>query len=219
MHTKFDYETVRENSIYGWEQHWINLLEGRFAVIDNHLVEDKNSKIFQLGFTVEDVESATGHTGSTEREFEWYTTENPGRYELVDGKYQEVSGWAEEYASKHLAEAKEIKKAEIDGLVKKARSGYFRFDGHNFHPDNTSILGKTVEMLLSGAEWTIQWKTADKDESGQSVWVRFDSATFKLFAAAYDQHMTAPWAAGCVIKANIDAITDIADLHALSISI
>lgn len=92
MNTKYDYEYLRDNNVTGWQDVWRQLLEGRFIVEMYQLKEDQNSKLFRLGFTVAEVESAVGHSGYTQRELEWYQSQ-PDRYALVDGLYVEDAGW------------------------------------------------------------------------------------------------------------------------------
>lgn len=99
--TKFDYEYLRDNKLPGWQAAWNNLLEGRFIVDNNELIEDANAPIFRLGFTVSEVEEAVGHSGYTEREDAWYR-DQPARYILQNGKYTQAADWP----TKQLAAAK-----------------------------------------------------------------------------------------------------------------
>lgn len=99
--TRFDYEYIRENGTIGWREAWSGLLNGRLVVDGEKLIEDQNAQIFRLGFTVAEVEQAINHTGYTERELQWYTSQ-PDRYELIDGQYVEAA----DYPAKRLAAEK-----------------------------------------------------------------------------------------------------------------
>jgi hypothetical protein len=101
MNTKFDYEYIKDNNQNGWQSQWHNLLEGRFVVNNNELVEDSNAHIFRLGFTVAEVADAIGFTGYTQRELEWYQGQ-PDRYALEKGLYVEDADWP----TKQLATAR-----------------------------------------------------------------------------------------------------------------
>ena len=103
LNTKYDYEYIKDNSLNGWQQHWLNLLDGRWIVQDNELVEDPNAQIFRLGFTVSEVEAAVDRGGYTPKQIEWYTSQ-PDRYNLVDGVYVQIAGWQEVYQAKVQAE-------------------------------------------------------------------------------------------------------------------
>jgi hypothetical protein len=99
--TRFDYEYIRDNNATGWQEKWGALLSGRFVVQGNVLIEDSNAEIFRLGFSVAEVEAAVSHSGYTERELQWYTSQ-PDRYELIDGQYVEAA----DYPAKRLAAEK-----------------------------------------------------------------------------------------------------------------
>lgn len=109
--TKYDYLYIRDNNVPGWRQKWENLLN-RFVVGNNELVEDKNAEIFRLGFTVAEVEKMVGHSGYTQQELEWYSSQ-PDRYDLIDGKYVDIDGWREEHALRVAEEDRQQKIAEI----------------------------------------------------------------------------------------------------------
>jgi hypothetical protein len=101
LNSRYDYEYVREQGRDDWRQQWHNLLEGRFIVDNNELIEDANAPIFRLGFTVSEVEAAVGHSGYTEREDAWYR-DQPARYILQNGKYTQAADWP----AKRLAAAR-----------------------------------------------------------------------------------------------------------------
>ena len=111
MNTRFDYEYIRNKDVVGWRVHWLGLLSGRWIVVNDELVEDQNAKIFRFGFTVAEVAAAIGHSGYTDCELAWYQGQ-PDRYQLVDGHYVQVAGWA---AAKAIADA-ELAALEQRGL-------------------------------------------------------------------------------------------------------
>jgi hypothetical protein len=92
MNTKFDYIYLKDNNQNDWQAKWYSLLNGRFVVENNELIEDSNAHIFRLGFTVAEVADAIGFTGYTQREKEWYTS-FPDRYQLQNGKYTQAADW------------------------------------------------------------------------------------------------------------------------------
>lgn len=89
---RFDYEFIRDNNETGWQIQWRNLLEGRFIVQDNELIEDPNAQIFNIGFTVDEVSNAIAFSGYTNRESEWFESQ-PDRYVKADGIWSEIDGW------------------------------------------------------------------------------------------------------------------------------
>jgi len=104
--TRFDYEYIRDTDSSGWREEWLNLLDGRWIVLDNELVEDASAKIFKLGFSVDEVAGEIGHSGYTPRQIEWFQSQ-PDRYTLVGDAYVQVAGWAEAKALADAAEAAE----------------------------------------------------------------------------------------------------------------
>jgi hypothetical protein len=118
LNTKHDYEYIRDNNQDDWQRHWLNLLDGRWIVRDNELVEDPNAKIFRIGFTVTEVELAVGHSGYTSRQLDWYASQ-PDRFHLIDEMYVQVDGWAEEYEAMIQAKEQEATIARMKQALQK----------------------------------------------------------------------------------------------------
>ena len=125
MNTRFDYEHIRDNNLPGWQEEWYRLLDGRWVVTDNELVEDANAKIFRIGMTVAEVSAAINHEGYTARQVEWYQSQSD-RYELVAGEYVQVAGWAAAKVAADAAEAAEkaaFEQRVLDIIAAKEASG------------------------------------------------------------------------------------------------
>lgn len=106
INTKFDYDYLKEHLPEEFNVEARKLLEGRFAVINDELVEDANAPLFRLGMTVAQVEVDCGWTGITQREIEWMQSQ-PDRF---DAEFNEISGWQEARA---LDEAEKLKQEKF----------------------------------------------------------------------------------------------------------
>lgn len=206
MNTRFDYEYIREHNQAGWQDEWKLLLEGRFFVENNELIEDVNAPIFRLGFTVAEVEDAVGFTGLTDREIEWYTSQ-PDRYTLVKGKYVEVEGWKAAYEQAQRMAVLESKLSEVDAALAALQNGTFEYNGHRYYLDPLTITGQTVGVSLLPDGYTCTWKTADKDADGVSnIYVTLDKAGILAMAAACMAAYRANWDRTDAVKKEIKAL-------------
>lgn len=207
MNTRFDYEYTRDTQQAGWQDEWKLLLEGRFCIENNELVEDVNAPIFRLGFTVAEVTKAIGFKGYTARETEWYTSQ-PDRYKLTRGKYVEVEGWKEAHEQAQRLEALKSKLAEVDASLAALQAGTFAHDGHNYYIDPVIITGQTVGVsLLPADSYTRVWKTADKAADGVSnIYVTLDKAGIIAMAAACMAAWGDNWDRADAVKKEIKAI-------------
>jgi len=111
MNTKEHFYELREKDP-AWRQHWENLLDDRFVVINNELVVNLDADIFRMGFTVEEVSRAIGKTGYTDREKNWYQSQ-PDRFNLIDGKYVEDPAWRRAYEEQKIRDDYESKLSAI----------------------------------------------------------------------------------------------------------
>ena len=207
MNTRFDYEYIREHNQAGWQDEWRLLLEGRFCIENNELVEDVNAPIFRLGFTVAEVVKAIAFNGYTNRELDWYTSQ-PDRYKLTRGKYVEVEGWKETHEQAQRLEALKSKLAEVDAALAALQAGTFAHDGHNYYIDPVIITGQTVGVsLLPADSYTRVWKTADKAADGVSnIYVTLDKAGILAMAAACMAAWGDNWDRADAVKKEIKAI-------------
>ena len=198
MNTRFDYEYARQHHLPGWENAWLALLE-RWIIVDNELVEDQNAPIFRLGFTVAEVADAIQFSGYTPRQLEWYQGK-PDRYELVDGRYVQVEGWVARYAKERLVEALEKKLGEIDAAVATELRQPFLHNGHHYYLDIEYIQGVYSALPLLPANWSQQWKTADKPDGIHNVYVTMDKAGIQALAMAALQRKVSVWERGDEVK-------------------
>lgn len=163
LNTKFDYEYVKYNNIRGWEDKWRMLLEGRFVVDGNDLVEDHNALLFRLGFTVDEIKSAINFSGLTNREIEWRKSQ-PDRFELSNGEWREIEGWLEARTALQLAEAKVKKLSELQQEKRRRRDSGMVIGGILFDTDANADT-KYTKMLLAcqiSPTYTIpDWKASD----------------------------------------------------------
>lgn len=181
MNTKFDYEYIRDNSLDGWREQWKNLLEGRFVQEGPRLVEDQNAKIFQLGFTVEEVAAAINFTGKTDREIQ---------FELDHPEWQ-VDDVDVVYATTIKAAEVEEAKTKIDQDVRAKQAEPFEHAGHKWYPD--LLIKEVADDLPEGQ--IIDWKTADKVD-GKSVYVPADTKFLKSLNVARLTNNLTIWAEG-----------------------
>lgn len=220
LNTKFDYDYIRDNSVDDWELTWRNLLEGRFVIAGNDLVEDSNAPIFRLGFTVEEVADAIEFSGYTTRETEWYQSQ-PNRYRLVDGTWKEIDGWKEEYTASKVAEAIGIKSSEIDAESRRRQALPISWNDRTWYADTWAT--KTIESCCAVATslnmrdidlvrvpTPLQagcWLTADLDSSGNEIVATGITVADmrQLLAALYDRN-GALWGKALVHKATLEAM-------------
>lgn len=215
MNTRFDYEHIRSHDIPGWQAQWYNLLDGRFVVENNELVEDRNAPIFRLGLAVAEVAAAIGHVGYTRREIEWYGGQ-PERYTLFDGQYVQVAGWSEVHAARQLATAVEEKLLEIDLTVRAKAAEPFDYNGRKYYPDVESIQGQFAGLSLLPADYSIEWKTADK-VGLKNIYVTLDKAGIAGLAMALQSFRAGLWNAGDTLKKQLKEFPDLASVQALDI--
>lgn len=185
--TRHDYQYMREHAVTGWQDMWLRLLAGRFFVSGDELVEDENAEIFRLGFSVDEVATAIGHSGYTAPEQQWYGSQ-PDRYTLDGDTYIEVTGWRAQYDATRLIAAINERTDEVDRLVAEAQARPFSHDGHLYYSDRTSIQGMLDALDLLPADYTRQWKTAEKPDGLNNVYVELDVAGIKALAKTYFDH-------------------------------
>ena len=204
--TRFDYEYIRENNVPGWQDKWAALLSGRFVVQDNELIEDANAEIFRLGFTVAEVQDATGYDGYTQRELQWYQNQ-PDRYELVGGQYVEMA----DYPAKRLAAAIRVKLVELQAAKVRRRDAGLTIDGILWDTDANAQVMYTqfaVELLSNPSVVVDDWKASS------GVFAPMDAATFQRIRAAWADHCTSITSAQRRKEAEITALSAIADVEA-----
>ena len=190
LNTKFDYEYIRDNVIDGWESQWLNLLEGRFIVVGDELVEDANAPIFRLGLTVEEVSQPIGFSGLTQRETAWCEAQ-PDRYQYIEGEfvkepdtyvevdgeqvlvegdtyqlpgtYAEIDGWLAARKSEALAKALESKLLEIQREKCKVRDAGVTVGGVLFDTDSAAqgMYTQTLMMMQMMPGFVVEgWKAS-----------------------------------------------------------
>ena len=170
--TRADYEFIRAENLLGWEQLWLQLLEGRFVISGDDLIEDQNAPIFRIGFTVEGVSSAIGFSGLTRREIEWRESQLD-RWQLIDGEWSEIEGWKETREAAKLAEALNSKLAEIQREKCKIRDAGVTVDGILFDTDASaqSMYTQTLMMMQMNPNFVVEgWKAS------AGVYVNLDQA-------------------------------------------
>ena len=207
---KFDYEYIRSNNIDGWRTKWLSLLN-RFAIENDELVEDPNAEIFRLGFSVSEVEEAIGHSGYTEREIQWYTSQ-PDRYELLDGQYVEVA----DYAAHMLEAAKQRKRIELQTEKVRRRDAGLTIDGILWDTDANAQVMYTqfaVELLSNPSVVVADWKASS------GVFAPMDAATFQRIRAAWADHCTSITSAQRRKEAEIQTLSAVADVEAYDVSV
>jgi len=204
LNTSADYEHIRAAHLTGWQEKWRGLLEGRFVVEGNDLIEDSNAPLFRLGFTVQGVEEAIGFSGYTTRESEWYSS-SPDRFELIDGQWQQKEGWAEQHAAEVLLLALEQKLAEVDRAVAVLQSGTFDYLDHKYYMDRDYISDQIVALPLLPETYTREWKTADK-VGVDNVYVTLDKAGLMAMGMACFAQFNTNWSRGDAIKKQLKSM-------------
>ena len=194
MYTKKDYLYIKDNNVIGWVEKWGALLD-RFTVNEGELVEDSNARIFKLGFTVDEVEKAIGFSGLTSREIEWRES-HPKRYQMVDGEWREIKGWKETEADEAKLYALNDALAAVDKEVITAQSQTFEYDGHNYYIDKKIIVGIASALPLLPDDYIQEWKTADKLDGINNVYVVLDKKGIAGVAMACLSAFTDRWALG-----------------------
>lgn len=211
MNTKFDFEYIKTNNVSGWEEQWYRLIDGRWIVENNELVEDKKAFIFILGMSVAEVSLAIGHSGYTKRELEWYQSQSD-RFTLINGKYVQNSGWDQEYLANKLSDAIDKKLTEIDLAVKVKLQEPFKFNGNTFYPDVESIQGQFVGLSLLPTDYFIEWKTADK-VGLQNIYVTLDKSGIAGLAMALLAYRANIWNDGDALKKQVKEFATIEDVE------
>ena len=202
--TRSDYEYIRAENIPGWQDKWNQLLEGRFSAIDGELVEDQNAPLFRLGFSVSEVVNATGFSGYTKREVEWYES-HPERYEVVVGGWVEIEGWREASLAAKLLKALNEKLDEVDVAVAAKQRETFYYAGNNYYPDRDYISDQLARLPYLPAYYTREWKTADK-VGVENVYVTLDKEGITAMAMAYFHQFNNNWEAGDAVKKTLKAL-------------
>jgi hypothetical protein len=214
MNTRFDYEHIRKNECPGWQQHWLNLLEGRFVVDNNELIDDPHARLYRLGFTVAEVEAATGHTGYTRRELEWYQAQ-PERYRLEGDGYAQVDGWQGQYDAHMLAIAIEDKRLEIQREKCSRRDAGLVIDGVKFDTDpnaQTMYTQYMVALLMDNTYTVPDWKASD------GVFVLMDGALFTQIRAAWTEHISSITSRQKAKDAEVESLTTLTDVEAYEVN-
>ena len=147
LNTRDDYEYVRSNAIPGWVERWRLLLDGRFVVDGDNLVEDLNAPIYRLGFTVDEVSQAIGFDGLTSTEVNWRVSQ-PDRFLLTDGEWSEISGWAETRNALLVSEAVSQKREEIQREKCQRRDGGIVINGVLYDTDGNADAKYTSHVGL-----------------------------------------------------------------------
>lgn len=202
--TRHDYEYIRDHNIAGWQDQWRQLLEGRFSVIDGDLSEDANAPLFRLGFTVADIEAEIGITGYTIREAEWFDA-HPSRYQFIDGVWSEIDGWRSAEAAQEKLDALNAALEEVDHRVKYEQSLPFEYAGNHYYMDRENIIGIAAALPILPVNYTQQWKTADKPDGINNIYVDLDKSALSGLATACLEAFTARWAVGDAEKRAIKA--------------
>ena len=218
MNTRFDYEYIREQNDPAWKTLWYNLLDGRFVVENNTLVEDPNAPLFRYGFTVDEVALAISHTGYTRRELEWYQSQ-PDRYTAVDGVYAEVAGWDTIYARRLLLAALDKKLTEIDQAVATELSKPFPVGQNTYYLDVEYIQGMYSALPSLPDTWSVEWKTADRPDGINNVYVTLKKSDMTALAMAALQRKSAVWAAGDLLKKQVKSLTSATDIEAFVVTL
>jgi 3',5'-cyclic AMP phosphodiesterase CpdA len=217
--TRTDYDYIRSTAIPGWEGLWKQLLEGRFMVAGDDLVEDPQAPIFRLGLTVDEVAQAINISGLTDRELEWRASQ-PDRWRLVDGEWIELDGWQAARTAAKMAEAASAKIAEIEAESRRRQLADIPWNGHSWYADAWAT--KTIESCcavataLGMADTDLirvppplqpgYWMSADVDASGNRIIVPLTVAEMRqLLAALYDRN-GAIWGKEVIHKATIEAM-------------
>lgn len=217
--TKADYDFIRAENIDGWEIRWRQLLDGRFVIDGDDLVEDPQAPIFRLGFTVAEIEVAIDFTGLTEREVEWRESQSD-RWQLVAGEWVEIEGWAAARGAAQMAEAVAAKITEIEAESRRRQLENLSWNGHTWYADSWAT--KTIESCCSVATALgmadtdpirvpppLQpgyWMTAEVDESGNRILANMTVGNMrKLLTALYDRN-GAIWGKEVIHKATVEAM-------------
>jgi len=217
--TRADYDYIREQNMPGWQRQWMGMLDGRFVVDSDDLIEDDNAPIFTLGFSVAEVAGAIGFAGLTDREIEWRQSQ-PDRYRWEGGDWVEIPGWRQARDGVALTKAVAAKIAEIEAISAELQRANITFDGHQYYADAWAT--KTIESCcavasnlgLSGTALIrvpppLQpgyWMTADTDQGGNRVLVQLTVAKMRqLSAALYDRNGNI-WGKEVIHKATIEAM-------------
>lgn len=215
LNTKADYEFIRYENISGWEDKFRQLLEGRFVIDGDNLVEDKNAPIFRLGFTVAEVASSIGFSGLTDREVTWRESQ-PDRWQFVDDEWQEIDGWSAARSAIKFTEALNSKIAEIQTQKRAVRDSGVTIDGVLFDTDAFAQIMYTQFLVAVSydASYTIQnWKA-----SGE---------TFVTMDAALIIRIKTAWAELCAKVHNVQAqkisevsaLTNIGEIESYDVSV
>lgn len=214
LSTKKDFEYIRSQNLVGWQDSWMILLEGRFAIHEDDLVEDQNAPLHRLGMSVADVSKAIGFTGLTSREIKW-REDQPDRWALIDGQWQEIEGWSLARSSKRLAEAKAKKKDDIQDKKRAIRDGGILVSGVIFDTDGLAQTMYTQFMVgyMVDPKYTVPaWKA-----SGE---------TFVIMTGALVNAIKTAWSEMCIRVhevqdrkiADINAMQTIAEVEAYDVS-
>lgn len=217
--TKSDYIFVKNENIDGWETLWAQLLEGRFVIDGDDLVEDLNAPIFRLGFTVDEVVLAIGFVGLTAREIEWRESQ-PDRWQLVDGKWSEIEGWLDARRSAKMADTVALKIVEIEAESRRRQMADLSWNGHTWYADAWATetvesccavatalgMGNTDPIRVPPPLQPGYWMTSEVDESGNRILAGLTVGDMRhLLAALYDRN-GAIWGKEVIHKATVEAM-------------
>lgn len=157
--TRADYEYIRLENTDGWKDKWKLLLEGRFIISGDDLIEDSNAPIFNLGFTVEEVSEAIGFSGPTNREIEFKISQ-PDRFD-VDGN--EIVGWLEARTQAKITELKAQKMLDIQREKCRIRDAGVVVNDTLFDTDSAaqSMYTQTLMMMQMSPGFIVEgWKAS-----------------------------------------------------------
>lgn len=217
--TKEDYHYIKDHNITGWRDKWAELINGRFIVSEDELIEDDNATIFRLGFSVEYVEIAIGFSGKTAREIEWMASQ-PDRYKYENGNWEEIPGWEQVRNNTTVAKAVAKKIAEIEAASAERQRADIAFNGHKYYADDWAT--KTIESCCAVASnlglkdvdlirvppplQPGYWMTAGIDASGNRALVKMTVGEMRQLSAALYDRNGAIWGKEVVHKATIEAM-------------
>lgn len=85
----------------------------------------------------------------------------------------------------------------VDDWVLSEQSKTFTYDGHNYYPDERSLNAMLTSMEYKPAEFTKEWKTADKEVDGISnVYVVLNKTEITELALTLEQRQSQIWDEG-----------------------
>lgn len=215
LSTREDYEYIRSQNLEGWKEAWMHLLEGRFAIHGDDLVEDLGAPLYQLGFSVAGIAAVIEFSGLTSKEREW-RQDNPDRWSLVNGEWQEIIGWAEARGIKRLTAAKATKKEEIQAQKRAVRDAGMLVSGVLFDTDGSAQTMYTqfmVGCMLDPAYTVPAWKA-----SGETF-VTMSGSLINAIKTAWAELCTRVHKVQSMMLVEVDALTSVEDVEAYDVTL